>query len=323
VAQWLKELLTMAVETLVDVSSSNATTYIVFGVISLVVYVLFLRPLFARGPTGQQTPQTPINRDANGAGRQVRQQQRAAPNRQGSAAAAAAASRNRNDSDDVPTWHISARKPSHATKTDAVLVDGMISFRHSTAATYEALLATKTPASTANDASPDGSSKSSVVAVNRKDRAKVLSRLLSLDKSSPPPRGTTVVVSIPSEEVDCAKLRRVLYLLATYFNLVVVLSVGADTSEEDIQKVSNTLRGSDPSTLPLAVLPEHRVVAAQSRTGRIALVRQLGRVELVLDHDPQMEEELGRFGFKVFVYGSTEQKGSTASVSRLAAQIMD
>jgi hypothetical protein len=314
--QWLKELLTMAVETLEDSASllsSNAATYIGVGVITLVVYVLFLKPLFAGEPTGQQTQQTPQNRGANGAGRQARQQQRAAPNRQGSAAPA---SGNRNDSDDVPTWSIAARKPSHATKTNAVLVDGMVSFRHSFAATYEASLGTLATESTAKD---DGTSKPIAVTANRKDRAKVLSRILTLDKSTPPPRGTTVVVSIPSEEVDCAKLRRVLYLLATYFNLVVVLSVGAETSEEDIQKVSKTLRGSDPSALPLAVLPEHRVVAAQSRTGRIALVRQLGRVELVLDHDPQMEEELGRFGFKVFIYGNSGKAG----VSSLAAQIMD
>ena len=87
---------------------------------------------------------------------------------------------------------------------------------------------------------------------------------------------------------------------------------------DEIKQLVTTIRGSDDSTLPEAVLPSHRIVAAQSRAGRIALVRQLGTVEFVLDHDQEMKNELGRFGFKVILYGSTEKQ---TGVSLLAAQL--
>ena len=87
---------------------------------------------------------------------------------------------------------------------------------------------------------------------------------------------------------------------------------------DEIKQLVTTIRGSDDSTLPEAVLPSHRIVAAQSRAGRIALVRQLGTVEFVLDHDQEMKNELERFGFKVILYhGSTERQ---MGVFLLAAQ---
>lgn len=258
-------------------------TLAVFGFVSIIVYLFILKPFALSG-----------RRDAGTA--------RVNANATQTAGAVPAAVSTRASSEPA-VWPSATRKPPHASKTDALLIDGMVSFRHSTAATYDA---------TATDAD--------MVAKNRKDRAKILSRILTLELgAAPPPRGGCVVVSIPADDVDCVKLRRILFLLATYFTLVVVISVEQSTTDDEIKQLVAKVRGSDESIIPEVVLPSHRIVAAQSRTGRIALVRQLGSVEFVLDHEMEMQNELERFGFKVFIYGSAVQ-GPESSL--LAAYLM-
>ena len=290
----------MAVDPLADSSNLAITTLVAFGVISILVCVFVLKPLFSSGQREGREGRAPqvggatLTRDDRAQQQQQQQQQQQANQ-----------ANHANQGSEPSTWPSSTRKPPHATKTDALLADGMVSFRHSTAANYETTLSS--------------TSNTDTVAANRKERAKILLRILTLDAgSSPPPRGVTVVVSIPAEDVDCDKLRRILYLLATYFNLVVVLSVNDEATEEQINRLVTTLRGEDPTAMPEAVLPSHRIVAAQSRTGRIALVRQLGRVEFVLDHEQEMKDELDRFGFKVLVYGGESSQDGT---SRLATQL--
>ena len=261
----------------VGTSFSAITTLACFGVVSILLYLFVLKPLTLSG-----------QRDA-----------RPSPNANGTGSTAGAQGANRRT--DPAAWPYATRKPPHAIKTDAVLIDGMVAFRSSTAATFE-------------------TSNADSVAANRKDRAKILSRILTSDSTTaPPPRGGSILISIPAEDLDCAKLRRVLFLLATYFCLVVVISVHDDTTDEDVKKLVKKLRGPDSTAIPDAVLPSHRIVAAQSRTGRIALVRQLGRLEFILDHDDEMKTELDRFGFKVIVYGGGS---SQAGTSRLAAHLM-
>jgi hypothetical protein len=122
--------------------------------------------------------------------------------------------------------------------------------------------------------------------------------------SKPPARGSTIVITISTKEVGCEKLRRSLYLLSTHFNTMVIFTdVSPDVSDLDLNALVVKLRGSNPSDLPQDVLPRHRIVAAQSITGRVAFCRQLGRVEFVLDRDAEMQTQLGRFGFRVLVYG--------------------
>jgi hypothetical protein len=54
--------------------------------------------------------------------------------------------------------------------------------------------------------------------------------------------------------------------------------------------------------VPADVLPSHRIVAASTVAGRVAFVRQVQRVGLVVDFDPAVHEQLSRFGHKVMVY---------------------
>jgi hypothetical protein len=81
-----------------------------------------------------------------------------------------------------------------------------------------------------------------------------------------------------------------------------------------MDELVTTLRGSDPTALPCEVLPRHRIVGAQTIAGRIAFVRQLGRVEFVLDRDEDMRTQLGRFGFRVLVYGDDGHVGNNGSI---------
>lgn len=258
-------------------SSSTITTIVVFGVVSTIVYMFLLKPLFAPTTTGTNARAAP----------QQRQQAAAAQDQQ-----SATTTRG-------PSWLRYSRKPPHAQSSEASLVEGMISFRSSTAA-----LATS-----------DGDM--------RKERARILSRLLTLHSSAstlPPARGSTIVVSIPADDVECAQLRKILYLLGTYFTLVVVLCLEEDGSDTDAltQQLIGKLRGDDDTDLPDTVLPTHRIVASTLATGRIALVRQLGRaVEFVVTHEPKLSEELGRFGFTVLPYSADKRD----SRSRLAAQL--
>lgn len=161
-----------------------------------------------------------------------------------------------------------------------LLVDGLVAFRHTRAATFE------------QSKVADGDT----VAQNRKDRAKVLAKIFSLEggggsgaaTASLPPRGSTIVISIPCADVSCPKLRRVLYLIATHYNLLVIMVVSESTKLNGIGDYIQQLRGDgEGDILDEQVLPNHRIVAASSNTGRIAFVRQLARAEIVLDFDSE------------------------------------
>jgi len=158
--------------------------------------------------------------------------------------------------------------------------DGVVPFRQTKAATYE---------------------KKDLLASSRKERARLLSRILSLETTAPPPRrGSTILVTIRPSDVECVSLKRVLYLLGTYFNLFLVIHVTESPPKAKVAEWISKIHGEG---LPMEILPQHRIVVVQSVLGRVALVRQLGNVEFALDFDPEMRTQLGRFGFKVMVYG--------------------
>ena len=281
-----------------QVASSVPVTAIIFAIISTVLYFWLLKPLLspvAPAQQGTRVADAPA-RVANNGGTPQRRARQAARS---------------SDSGDVATLLAeNTRCPPHMSPASSryldtggisLLSDGLLPFRHSRAAAYEQALV-KTDSNT--------------VAKNRKDRARVLARVLALDgagMTSPPSRGATVVVSIPSTDVGCDKLRRALYLLSTHFNTMLILSnVTPDVTDSDVDEMVTKLRGSDLTALPADVLPRHRIVAAQSITGRIAFVRQLGRVEFVLDFDEEMRSQLGRFGYRVLVYGNDSSNGGSS-----------
>ena len=245
-------------------------TVLIFGVLSAVVYQFILRPLL---PSGRH-----VNNNNNNNTNNPRQA--------------------------APAYHTSlrqqqqqrkgikcARVPEHVAPNSAkiavnggnnLLVDGMIAFRHTKAALAE----------TSGDASQ--------LAMRRKERARVLSRLLS---DAPPAKGSTVVLAIPERDVGCAQLQKVVYLMATYYNLLLLLAVPAAFDRSHKLELLQKLRAR---VMPPEVLPNHRIVLTSTVAGRVAFCRQLQRIELVLDFDPEVKGLLGRFGHRVVVYSSED-----------------
>merc|ERR1712137_969437 len=137
--------------------------------------------------------------------------------------------------------------------------------------------------------------------------------------------GTTVVVGLPAADVVCPKLSRIFFLLATYFNLIVVICADERDNVDDPETCIDKLLGDNK--IPAEVLPRHRVLLSQSITGRVAICRQLGSVEFVLDYEPKIKTELTRFGFRVMVYGRGgspgEESSSKPGWSMLASELVD
>lgn len=264
-------------------------TAVVLGVITLIFYA-FLRP---------------ARPSATAAARQQQQTQQQGTRRQEKTGAS------------IKT--ICTRSPPHLSVMSAritqagglnVLSDGMVAFRHNKVAAHESSL------------------ESTVQAKNRKERAKVLSNLLSGSDgavSTPPVKGGAVVVAVPLADIACEKLRRVVYLLATYYSLLLIVTVDSSFKPKDMKSSLNRLRGNaeeSSSYLAPDILPDHRVTASSSVTGRVAFVRQLQRIELVLDFDVEVKESLSRFGHRVIVYGVNYDKVTSESQSKLGNTLL-
>jgi hypothetical protein len=310
-----------------DSDSSLFITVVVVGLVSAALYFVLLRPLLPG------TAQRAAPAGTAGAAR-------------GSAGQAAATANNNNNNANTNAPSIPKEKctrtPPHVAPGSAelavnggsnILIDGLLAFRHSRAALWEKKL----------DAAEQ--------TVNRKDRARILSRLLeeeipaSSSSSAPPAKGSTIVVSIPEEDVGCSKLRRVLHLLATYYNLLVILAVPSAPSKEERTTLIAKLRGleddddnkkkkkssssssisaASAELLPVDVLPDHRIIASSTSAGRVAFVRQVSRIELILDFDPEVKSILARFGHRVIAYGDNMEDGGSdaAGTSRLGRQLL-
>jgi len=316
-------------------------TVVFFGLVSIFIYCFLLRPLLAPPATRHQ------RQDGAGNRRQQAQQQQQ-QQRQGAVGGGAGQQQQQmGASTAMRAKH--TRVPVHVTSASAkiaapggmnLLIDGLLAFRHSKAGSYE------------QSSELDGDR----IADNKKDRARILARLLAADSegipsrsttsnsgsatgasssssssaAQPPGKGSTLVICVPETEVDCSKLRRVLYLLGTYYNLLVILAVDSANKEsgddgpaaikKKQKELIDKLRGRVSAELPADVLPDHRIVVASTISGRVAFVRQLQRVELVVEFDPEVQSQLSRFGHRVVLYpsvGSVGDVSRSSSVSRL------
>lgn len=302
-------------------------TLIAFGVISISFYLLVLRPILPTDPERPAVEGAVNNNNNNNRNNNLNRAAGGARRPGGQPADAGAQTQNgtsnATNSESGNIERILAdcvSYPSHAAPNSQscsrvggsnMLIDGLLAFRHTRAATYE-----QSKTTTEGD----------IVTQNRKDRARVLSRMLSLEAgagavtTTPPQRGSTVVISIPSAEVGCPKLRRVLFLVGTHYNLLVILVFPEDAKGNEMGEFIKKLRGSGDDLLDEEVLPDHRIVASTTAAGRIAFVRQLSRAEIILDFDSDVKTQLKRFGFRVFNYNKTSH--STNGTSQLGSQML-
>ena len=323
-------------------------TAILVGAATLIIYYVILRPLFkpkrnegaavGAGDGGQQQVMgagarnnNNSNNNAIGAVRRQRQPTQAAFARAPTRAAAAGGA---DATASLPESVVSGkRRPPHLAETcsggpagSRYLVEGLIPFKRSLAGSYESSKTTRV-----------SQEDEDVVTANRKSRARLLARLLNptltgAQTKTPPARGSNVIVCIPSTDVGCAKLQQALYLMGTYFNLFLVLTLPSkddagvdehDNEKELLDNLRSQLRGSgNDNGVPIEVLPDHRIVAARTVEGKVAFVRQMHRPEFVLDCDAEMKTQLERFGFMVLLYGRGDEKRSSDGISLLGKALM-
>ena len=320
-------------------------TAILVGAATLILYYVILRPLFkpkrnegaavGAGDGGQQQVMGAGARNNNniaiGAARRQRQPTQAAFAREPTRAAAAGGT---DATASLPESVVSGkRRPPHLAETcsggpagSRYLVEGLIPFKRSLAGSYESSKTTRV-----------SQEDEDVVTANRKSRARLLARLLNptltgAQTKTPPARGSNVIVCIPSTDVGCAKLQQALYLMGTYFNLFLVLTLPSkddagvdehDKEKELLDNLRSQLRGSgNDNGVPIEVLPDHRIVAARTVEGKVAFVRQMHRPEFVLDCDAEMKTQLERFGFMVLLYGRGDEKRSSDGISLLGKALM-
>lgn len=278
-------------------------TAVVLAIVSLVFYWFFLKPTTTED-TG--TPPVAVS-DNNTNSRRVRSSPPQPPRRP---APQVMADRRlpapQNLSENALSVLLECQsKPSFVTTAQdkvglggiKALVDGLVAFVH-----------TKASANTPN-------------ASSRTERAKILSRLGSspgMTLSAPPSKGSTMVVSLPfltattttttTTEDSVSKLQHILQVMGSYYNLIVIGSIDpskpAPSSLKEQQEQQDSLQKllyTGDESLQESILPAHRILLASSKVGRIALVRQLVKVELVVDYQPEVQTELGRFGYKVAI----------------------
>lgn len=312
----------------------STTTAVLIGFLSVAIYVLVIRPLTLPREHGARGVGT-----AGGTSAATAAAASGATAGTTSAAAASAAT-----AQPEPKIRC-ARVPPHVSDASAalavnggsnLLVDGLVAFRHCRAASAAALPGTETSTGggTPSAAAAGGGTDETATAATSttKARAKLLSNLLAdSGVTSPPIKGSTVVVAIAMDgALDCRQQRLAVHLLATYYNLLVVLTV-SDNDDDDAGKAAASsftdadrksavakLRGA---TLTTSILPAHRILVSSTVAGRVALVRQLQRVELVVDYDPSVRTLLARFGHRVVVYGGGGGETTGRSDTMVTSQL--
>jgi hypothetical protein len=227
-----------------------------------------------------------------------------------------------------------ARVPPHHIKSSStsrvVAHDGIVPFRFTKAATVEAKQAQ------ASSSLNDTTGTTDEMFLNRKDRARILAKLFK--KLDPPAKGNMLILSIPSSQIGNtngntnanAKLRRILYLLGTYYNLFIMVNCDNDPEYKDQKELNHndyekdkerydsliaklydsSESGTESGTeigigigsgigsgqiLTEEVLPSHRIVVTTSVASRVAFVRSFPKAPDYIvgsDSDCHLEEEM-------------------------------
>lgn len=167
-------------------------------------------------------------------------------------------------------------------------------------------------------------SQSDALLQQRKERAKILSRVFAATHKdfgktlpAPPSKGSTFVIGISKEKhllnaTQRSSLLKVIRGLAAHYTVLVIVSLdpsaaaptNSSTSYEPTQTLHSEavklLRGE--SDLSESDLPSHRVLLAGSGKGKVALVRQLStNIGLTVDFESTVQDELERFGYDVAI----------------------
>jgi hypothetical protein len=205
------------------------------------------------------------------------------------------------------------------------LYQGIIPFRSTFASGYETRLSSSSSSSNNKEEEED------IIITNRKSRARIFAKIFSIKSVSdrPPGRGSNVVVVISYDGNDngagggiakCEKLQKSLMLLATYYNLFLLVNVDNDNEEQQQQHnsineeeekrrrdmvrqfrsdllnittnantsiISNGSSSSSNNTdegnkLNSQILPPHRIIFTSTSEGQVAFVRQLVDTKLIL-----------------------------------------
>ena len=204
-----------------------------------------------------------------------------------------------------------------STSLTKYVLNGIVPFRSTAANGYETRLQKEL-------------SSEDLMAVNRKERARIFARLFSStasedgSKKPPPNRGANIVVTIYPNDASCAKLQKALMLLGTYYNLFMLVdgaAIGTKQPNEQREYVRNfrqkmlITKNDAPEAshqLNSHILPPHRIVFLSTTAGRVAFVRQLNGVQFVVDMDEKVTKELKRFGHRVLLYPGEGSDGTSA-----------
>ena len=328
-----------------DELSNVPTLFLAF--ITLAIYLLFLKPTAGDGDDNTAANETA----ARGRQRQRGAARRPVPQHQQQHQPQAPRRRLQMSDNAIEVLETCRSHPPHVVPSsipvgrrsiggfELLSENGLVAFSHTVAAVASSASTTNTispspksgdaPAAITMNRSTSSSSSNASVLLQRKERAKILSRLFAARETgsgkappSPPAKGSTFVIGVSkarhlADSRQRSSLVRVLKGLAAHYTVLVVVSPG-DTATDSGYEATRTLHSeatsllrdggndddddNESSGLSASVLPSHRILLAGTATGRVALVRQLStNIGLTVDFDTDVREELERFGYEVSI----------------------
>lgn len=91
----------------------------------------------------------------------------------------------------------------------------------------------------------------------------------------------------------------------------------ADEVRGELLKSDEIDIGGNKFLLSSHVLPLHRIVLSSTVAGRVAFVRQMHGVEMVVDSEEKVATELIRFGFRVLLYPTSSTEDGSSSLGKV------